>query len=104
MRTTHHAHFFGAKTVVDLADNFKGDKYHEKAYCHACLAVQVEPGLQPESPKNGSFPNIRRRLSAISLGECPKSESGDRRLSRKSPPLAGLSANITGDFSDRGTA
>jgi hypothetical protein len=29
--------------------------------------VQIEPGLRPQSPKNGNFSNVRRRLSAVSL-------------------------------------
>jgi hypothetical protein len=70
----------------------------------ALQAVQIEPGLRPESPKNGSFFNVRRRLSAISLSERPKPEPKDRRRIRKSPPLAGLSMNIRGNFSKRRTA
>jgi hypothetical protein len=66
--------------------------------------VQIEPRLRPKSPKNGSFPNVRRRLSAISLRECPKPAPGDRLPNRKSPPLAGLSASIRGIFSERRTA
>src|SRR5882672_7748175 len=58
-------------------------------------AVQIEPGLWPQSPKNGSFSHFRRRLSSNSLRDCPKSDPGDRWLIRKSPPLAGgLSASI----------
>jgi hypothetical protein len=30
-------------------------------------AVQIKPGLQPLSPKNGNISKIRRRLSAISV-------------------------------------
>jgi hypothetical protein len=56
--------------------------------CLTRHAVQIEPGLRPQSPKNGSFSNVRRRLSAISLQECPKSEPGDWWPIRKSPPLA----------------
>jgi hypothetical protein len=50
------------------------------------------------------FSNVRRRLSAISLRECPQSELGDWWPIRKSPPLAGLSASIRGSFSERRTA
>lgn len=34
-------------------------------------AVQIEPGLQPLSPRNGSISNIRRRLSEISPWKWP---------------------------------
>jgi hypothetical protein len=73
-------------------------------HCKLGHAVQIEPGLRQQSPKNGSFSNVRRRLSAISLRECPKSEPGDWRPIRKSPPLAGLSASIRDSFSERRTA
>src|ERR1700730_4912542 len=43
----------------------------------AATARQIEPGLQPQSPKNGSFSNVRRRLSAILLRNCPNLESRD---------------------------
>jgi hypothetical protein len=72
-------------------------------HCKLGHAVQIEPGLRPQSPKNGNFPSVRRRLSAILLWECPKSESGDWPQICKSPPLAGLSASIRGSFSDRRT-
>jgi hypothetical protein len=65
---------------------------------------RIELGLRPQSPKNGNFPSVRRRLSAILLWECPKSESGDWPQMCKSPPLAGLSASIRDGFSDRRTA
>src|ERR1700726_1743679 len=71
--------------------------------CKLGHAVQIEPGLRPQSPKNGSFSIVRRRLSAISLRKCPKSEPGDRWPIRKSPPLAGLSADIRDIFSRRRT-
>ena len=67
-------------------------------------AVQIEPSLRPRSPKNGNFPNVCWRLSAISLRKCPNSEPGDRRPIRKRPPLAALSASISGTFSERRTA
>jgi len=63
--------------------------------------VQIESSLRPQSPKNGSFSSVRRRLSAISLRECRKSEPGDWWRIRKSPPLAGLSAGISGICSRR---
>ena len=66
--------------------------------------MQIESSLRPQSPKNGSFSSVRRRLSAISLRECPKSEPGDWWPIRKSPPLAGLSASIRDSFSERRTA
>src|SRR6202023_1548415 len=72
-------------------------------HCKLGHAVQIEPGLRPQSPKNGSFSIVRRRLSAISLRKCPKSEPGDRWSIRKSPPLAGLSADIRDIFSRRRT-
>jgi hypothetical protein len=77
---------------------------HGNKHCRTVHAVQIEPGLRPQSPKNGSFSHIRQRLSAISLRECPKSEPGDWGLIRKSPPLAGLSADIGDIFSERQTA
>jgi hypothetical protein len=72
-------------------------------HCKLGHAVEIEPRLWPQSPKNGSFPNVRRRLSAISPWECLKWEPGDRQLSWKSPPLAGLSADIRDIFSRRQT-
>jgi hypothetical protein len=66
--------------------------------------VEIEPGLRPQSPENGSFSSVCQRLSAVSLGECRKSEPGDWRLIRKSPPLAGLSASVRGTLSGRRTA
>ena len=73
-------------------------------HCMVGHAVTIEPGLRPQSPKNGSFSNSRRRLSAISLRECLKLEPGDRWLIRESPPLAGLSRGIRDIFSQRRTA
>src|ERR1700686_5175157 len=73
-------------------------------HCKLDHAVQIEPGLRPQFPKNGSFSNVRRRLSAISLREYPKSEPGDWWPIRKSPPLAGPSASIMDSFSERLTA
>jgi hypothetical protein len=35
--------------------------------CRLDHAVQIEPGLRPQSPKNGSFSNVRLRLSSISV-------------------------------------
>jgi len=66
--------------------------------------VQIEPNLRPQSPKNGNFSNVRRRLSAISRRKRPNSESGDRPAVRKSPPLAALSSSIRDIFSERRTA
>jgi hypothetical protein len=59
-------------------------------------AVRIEPGLYLQSPEIGSFSSVTRRLSAVPLPECRKSEFGDEWLFRKSPPLAGLSATISG--------
>lgn len=73
-------------------------------HCKRGHAVPIESGLRPSSPENGNFPNVRRRLSAISLGECPKSEPGDRGRIRKRPQLADLSASISGTFSEGRTA
>ena len=42
-------------------------------HCKLAHAVQIEPSLRPRSPENGNISTIRRRLSAISLRECPKS-------------------------------
>ena len=66
--------------------------------------MQIEPNLRPQSPKNGSFSNVRRRLSAISRRKRPNSESGDRPAVRKGPPLAALSSSIRDIFSERRTA
>ncbi len=33
--------------------------------CNLGHAVQIEPGLRPQSPKHGNFPSVGRRLSAI---------------------------------------
>ena len=73
-------------------------------HCKLGHRVQIEPGLRPQSPKNGSFSHVRQRLSANPLRECPKSELGDWWLIRKNPPLAGLSANIRGPISRAGLA
>jgi hypothetical protein len=70
-------------------------------HCKLGHAVQIEPSLRPRSPKNGSFSNVRRRLSAISFRERRKSEPGDWWLIRKSTPLADLSASIRDSFSER---
>ena len=35
-------------------------------YCDTGRAVEIEPGLLSESPKNGNISNISRRLSTIS--------------------------------------
>ena len=72
-------------------------------HCKPGRAVQIGPGLQPQSPKNGSFSNVCRRLSAISLREWPISEPRDSWLIRKSPPLAGLSPSDRDIFSGRQT-
>jgi hypothetical protein len=66
-------------------------------------AVQIEPGLQPQSPENGNISNIRRRLSAISSWKEPKVVSGDRPAICKSPPLAGISEVTKGKVSRRRT-
>src|SRR5882757_3926235 len=94
------------KRLFDPLFKFAGGQGGELGELHCKLghAVQIEPGLRPQSPKNGSFSNVRRRLSAISLRECPKSEPGDWWPIRKSPPLAGLSASIRDSFSERRTA
>ena len=68
-------------------------------HCKLGHRVQIEPGLQPQSPENGSFSHFRQRLLANPLRECPKSELGDWWLIRKNPPLAGLSANIRSPLS-----
>jgi len=72
-------------------------------HCKPGRAVQIGPGLQPQSPKNGSFSNVCRRLSAISLREWPILEPRDSWLIRKSPPLAGLSPSDRDIFSRRRT-
>ena len=91
---------------ASTAEIFAGAHGGESGELHCKLgpAVPIEPGLRPQSPKNGSFSNVRRRLSAISLRECPKPEPGDWWPIRKSPPLAGLSASIRDNFSKRRTA
>jgi hypothetical protein len=35
-------------------------------HCDPGHVVQIEPGLRPQSTKNGNFSNVRRRLSAVS--------------------------------------
>jgi hypothetical protein len=72
-------------------------------HCKLGHTVRIEPGLRPRSPKNGNFSNIRRRLSAILLSECRKSEPGDWWPIRKSPPLVGLSGISGGKISERQT-
>ena len=69
-------------------------------HCKLGHRVQIEPGLRPQSPKNGSFSRVRQRLLANPLLECPKSELGDWWLIRENPPLAGLSANIRDPISE----
>jgi len=71
--------------------------------CVSRHAVQIEPGLQPPSPRNGNISNMRRRLSAISPWNWPNLESGDRPQIRKSPPLAGISGITEGKISWRRT-
>ena len=66
-------------------------------------AVQIEPGLRPQSPENGNISNIRRRLSAISLPETPIPKPGDRSPIRKSRPLAGLCGTVEAKVSGRRT-
>jgi hypothetical protein len=62
------------------------------------IPLQVRPRstdrtrLRPQSPENGSFSNIRRRLSAILLRNRPNSVSGDPPLIHKSPLFAGFLA------------
>jgi hypothetical protein len=73
-------------------------------HCKLGHAVQIEPSLRPRSLKNGNFSYIRRRLSAISLRNCPNSESGDRPPIHKSPPVAGLSGTAEGEISRRRTS
>src|SRR6267143_6643228 len=75
----------------------------DELHCKLGHAVQIGPGLQPQSPKNGSFSNVCPRLSAISLREWPKSEPRDSWVIRKSPPLAGLSPSDRDIFSARRT-
>ena len=93
------------KRLFDPLFKFAGGQGGEfgELDCKLGHTVQIEPGLRPQSPKNGSFPNVRRRLSAISPWECLKWELGDRQLSCKSPPLAGLCADIRDIFSRRRT-
>jgi hypothetical protein len=95
--------------MCDKCDSFAsqcpchGGEFRE-LHCKLGHAVEIEPSLRPQSPKNGNFPDVRRRLSAILLWQSPKWESGDRPQMCKSPPLAGLSTSIRGSFSDRRTA
>ena len=94
------------KRLFDPLFKFAGGQGGEfgELDCKLGHTVQIEPGLRPQSPKNGSFPNVRRRLSAISPWECLKWELGDRQLSCKSPPLAGLSCDIRDILSGSRTA
>ena len=59
---------------------------------HTGHAVQIEPNLRSQSPKNGNISNMRRRLSAFSPQSCAKLESGDRLPIRKNSQLAGVYA------------
>jgi hypothetical protein len=56
------------------------------------------------SPKNGNISNIRQRLSAISLLDCPIWESRDGAPTYKIPQLAGLSRTSIGTISSCNTA
>jgi hypothetical protein len=47
---------------------------------------------------------VSLRLSPSWLSKCPELEPGDRRLIRKSRPMAGLSARISDLFSEGQTA
>jgi hypothetical protein len=86
------APFFPARKCTSVGTFFGAG---QRLYvCQPRHAVQIEPGLCTQSPRNGNFPNVRRRLSAISLPECPKWGSGDWPLTCESPPLAGLCASI----------
>jgi hypothetical protein len=46
-----------------------GGQGGELGECHCKLdhAVQIEPGLRPQSPENGSFLSVSGRLSAVLL-------------------------------------
>ena len=60
--------------------------------CHTGPAVQIEPNLRSQSPKNGNISNLRRRLSAFSPQSCAIWESGDGLQIHKNPQLAGVYA------------
>src|ERR1700682_922718 len=89
-----------------MLPGFVGDHGGELRGCTASRrVVQIEPSLPPQSPKNGSFSNIRWRLSAISLREGADLESGDGSRIRKSrhwraflrgPGSFSLSARLAG--------
>jgi len=72
--------------------------------CHTGHAVQIEPNLRSQSPKNGNISNIRRRLSAFSPQSCAKLECGDRLPIRKSPQLTGVYALYDSTISSCRTA
>jgi hypothetical protein len=59
---------------------------------HTGHAVQIEPNLRSQSPKNGNISNMRRRLSAFSPQSCANLESGDRLPIQKNSQLAGVYA------------
>jgi hypothetical protein len=59
---------------------------------HTGHAVQIEPNLRSQSPKNGNISSMRRRLSAFSPQSCANLESGDRLPIRKNSQLAGVYA------------
>ena len=42
-------------------------RYRRDSRCQLGHAVQIELGLRPQSPENGSISNVCRRLTAISL-------------------------------------
>jgi hypothetical protein len=46
-----------------------GGEFRE-LHCGLDHVVEIKPSLRPKSPKNGSFPNVRRRQSAISHRKC----------------------------------
>jgi hypothetical protein len=57
-----------------------------------------------QSPENGNISGCGGRLSAISALYSRKRDPIDRCQKRKSPPLAGVSLTVRGDFSERRTA
>jgi hypothetical protein len=67
-------------------------------HCRTGHAVAIEPGLRRRSPKNGNIWIFVRRLSAIWACKAPNLEPGDWPMDRKSPPLAGFSLVVSGNF------
>src|SRR6266404_1905891 len=88
MATSFASEAVGLRAIHQRASVVRCAEFGE-LHCKLDHAVQIEPSLQPPSPRNGNISNIRRRLSAISPPNPLNRESGDHLRNRKSPPIAG---------------